>query len=89
MKNISPLRDMSFHVVVETGTGMYADWYIPSVAINRTAPLPVQQVRKTLPNAPGGNSSTFRVRIRSVPPDSEEGQRWKRGQLPVLEFREF
>jgi hypothetical protein len=89
MKNISPLRDMSFHVIVETETGLYADWYVPSLSINRAAPLPLQQVRKRLPNAPGGNSSTFRVRVRSVPPDSEEGQRWKRGELPVPEFREF
>ena len=89
MRNISPLRDMSFHVIIETETGLYADWYVPSLSINRVAPLPLQQVRKTLPNAPGGHSGTFRVRVRSVPPDSEEGQRWKRGELPVPEFRPF
>lgn len=81
--NISPIRDLAYHVTIETTAGMYAEWYLPSLRMKKAAPLKLQRVDKLMKNAPGGIASSFRVRVRSVPPDSEAAKSWKRGQLPV------
>jgi hypothetical protein len=86
LKNISTLRPMSFHVTVETDGGAYADWYLPQVPTLKTVPLPKQNAIKRMKNSPGGPSSLFAVRVRAVVPESEEGQSWKRGELPVPVF---
>jgi hypothetical protein len=82
-KNISPIRNMAYHITVETNSGLYADWYLPSLRMNKTFTLKQQPVRKRMTNAPGGLSRTFRVKVRSAAPSSAEAQKWKRGQLPV------
>lgn len=86
LKNISTLRPMSFHVTVETDGGAYADWYLPQVPTLKTVPLPKQNAIKRMKNSPGGPSSLFAVRVRAVVPESEEGQSWKRGELPIPVF---
>ena len=86
MKSISHIRPMSFHVTVETDAGTYAEWFYPNVAPLKVVQLPKQKDQKRMQNAPGGPSSTFRVRVRAVVPDSEAGQQWQRGQLPVPVF---
>ncbi len=86
LKNISPIRDLAFHITVETTAGTYAEWYLPSVKMKKVTPLKLQRVNKLMKNAPGGLSATFHVRIRSIPPDSETAATWKRGQLPVPVF---
>ena len=77
---------MSYHVTVETDSGTYADWHVPSLDILKTVPLKSQVARKMMRGAPGGPSRTFRVRVRSVTPDSRDAELWKAGQLPVPEF---
>lgn len=86
MKSISHIRPMSFHITVETEAGTYAEWFHANVAPLKIVPLPKQVVQKRMANAPGGPSSTFRVRVRAVVPESEKGQQWLRGQLPTPEF---
>lgn len=88
MRNISHLRPMSFHVTVETDSGAYADWFLPNVAPLKQMPLPKQFAQKVMQNAPGGQSQTFVVRVRAVVPDSETGQQWQRGQLPIPTYRD-
>ena len=86
MRSISHIRPMSFHVTVETDAGTYAEWFHPNIAPLKVVQLSKQTVQKRMENAPGGQSSTFRVRVRAVVPDSEIGQQWQRGQLPVPAF---
>ncbi len=86
MRSISHIRPMSFHVTVETDAGTYAEWFQPNVAPLKVVPLPKQTAQKRMQNAPGGASSTFRVRVRAVVPDSDDAQQWQRGQLPVPVF---
>ena len=83
LTNMSPIRHMSFHVTVETDSGKYAEWYIPSLGINKTTRLLPQFAAKMMQNARGGNSNAFLVKVRSTTPDSDEARRWKSGQLPI------
>jgi len=86
LKNISPIRDLAFHITVETTAGTYAEWYLPSVKMKKMTALKLQRVNKLMKNAPGGQSATLHVRVRSIPPDSETAATWKRGQLPIPVF---
>lgn len=88
MRNLSYLRPMSFHVTVETDSGTYAEWFLPNVAPQKQMPLAKQYAQKQMQNAPGGPSQTFVVRVRTVVPDSDAGQQWQRGQLPVPIYRQ-
>lgn len=80
LRNISPLRDMAFYVVVYTGRGQYVDWYLPRMKINQFTKLQT----KSLP-ARGGQG--FNVQVMSTPADSPMNARWSRGQLPSLRQR--
>jgi hypothetical protein len=82
MKNINTIRPMAFYVTVETEVGTYADWYLNEVGINKIVPLPRQIVQKAMPNARGGQSRTFRVRVKAAVPDGPTGEAWDRGELP-------
>lgn len=86
--NLSPLRGMAFYVTVETDAATYADWFIRRLDPLKSAPLPAQNVVKSMRAAamPGAGPRTFRVRIRSAPADSDEAQRWSSGQLPEPAF---
>ena len=88
LTNVSPLRDMSYHVTVETDAGFYAEWAIYGLGISKSATLNAQRVTKLMRNG-GRNkeSNTFRVRIRSAPADSDIAESWKRGELPVPEYQ--
>lgn len=86
MRNISPIRAMSYYITVETNAGTYADWYVAKLASRRTIVLKPQLVRKLMRNAPGGYSSKFRVRVRAVTPESETAKRWQSGKFPVPVF---
>lgn len=83
LRNISPIRAMSYHVTVETDAGVYADWHIHNLEIRKSVPLQKQFAAKRMVNAPGGFPRTFRVKVQSVPPDSREAETWKAGNLPV------
>lgn len=82
LKNLSPLRPMDFYVILVTGSGEYAEWYLPRVGLRKTVVLKNQIVRNVLPGAPGGPAATFRVLIRSAVPGTAESQRWSRGEFP-------
>lgn len=83
LRNMSLIREMAFHVTVETDSGKYAEWHIPRLGVNKVASLRSQFAQKLMKNAPGGNSNAFLVRIRSTNVDSDEAGRWAAGQLPV------
>src|SRR5262249_27287806 len=89
LTNISPLRAMSFHVTVETDGGTYAGWHVGSLDIGKSAPLVKQFAEKPMRGVrAAGSASTFRVRIRSATPASDEAARRRKGQLPVPAFGE-
>lgn len=82
LKNISPLRAMTFYVTVETGEGLYTEWVLPDVAPGRKLTLNDQPVaRRYLPAvrmAPG----SYQVSIRSTPSGSRAAQAWEAGNVP-------
>ena len=83
LRNISPLRPMTFYVTVETQSGLYADWLVPDLRPTQKQSLPMQIVSKPIPGASGGPSGQYRVFIRSVPASSRESTAWKNGTLPA------
>lgn len=88
LTNLCPFRRLAFHVTVETDAGMYAEWHIPQLAINAKVNLKKQYVTKIMQGGSGASSRTFRVRVRAVPTDGNEAEKWKEGQLPVPVFGE-
>lgn len=82
LKNVSPLRTMTFYVTLETTSGVYADWLVEDLAPGRTKPLEKQVANKLAPGAPGGQANSYRVFIRSVPSGSREAEKWKAGDIP-------
>jgi hypothetical protein len=98
LRNLSPLRPLAFHVTVETDAATYADWFIPKLDMLKSTPLQAQNVQKSMDIAApavaaaaaarglGQGPRAFRVRIRSVPADSDEAKRWRSGQLPKPVF---
>ncbi len=76
--NLSPLRPMSFLVMVQTDAGDYALWFQDAVGISKTVPLEVQAANQRLPGAErGGAGRTFRVQVRSAPSDSAIVNDWR------------
>ena len=66
------------------------DWLVPKLDLLKSTPLPAQNVVKPMQvshRRRGGHRPrcrpASRVRIRSVPADSDEAKRWSSGQLPV------
>jgi hypothetical protein len=82
LKNISPLRAMTYYVTVETGGGVYADWLVPDVRPNQQVKLPAQLAAKPLPGAATGSPNQYRVFVKSVPANSPDANQWKNGQVP-------
>jgi len=80
LRNISPLREMAYYVVVVTATGEYVDWYLPRMKINQFMKLEPKSIRVV-----GGRS--FDVHVLSTPADSAANDRWANGQLPSLRRR--
>ncbi|MCA8998406.1 MAG: DUF1570 domain-containing protein [Planctomycetaceae bacterium] len=87
LKNVSPLRALTFYVTVETESGMYADWLIPNLKPNQQANLTRQLAQKQAPGANGGAASRFRVWIRSTPADSDTAKKWESGDVPGPMFQ--
>ena len=87
MRNLSQIRPMSFHITLETDAGTYAEWYLPSVDPQKGMTLPKQSAEKRMVKAPQkANANTFRIKVKSVVPESETGKAWRRGQLPTPVF---
>lgn len=87
--NQSPLRPMSFLVMVMTDAGSYALWFQDKVDIGKSVPLAAQAANQQLPGANGfGAGRTFRVLVRSAPTDSPRVAGWRnqRGSGVLEEF---
>lgn len=87
LRNISPLRDMTYYLVVMTESGSYTDWLIPNLKMNAVYQLKPSTLSKTINGAPGGPGRAFMVRVSAVPADSPEAAKWARGQLPSINIR--
>jgi hypothetical protein len=87
LKNISPIRAMTYHVTVETDAGTYAQWLVKDLDVAKSAPLSPQPTSHRMENGPGGPARRFRVRIRSATPDSPAAEAWTSGSLPIPTFR--
>ncbi|REJ94653.1 MAG: DUF1570 domain-containing protein [Planctomycetota bacterium] len=88
LKNASPIRPLTFHVAVVSGSGVYTDWVVDDVGIGKTVSLPGKVAAKVLPGAPGGSSRTFQVRVQWALPDSDEAAAWKRSPPLPAGFEE-
>lgn len=84
LKNISYIREMAYYVTIETGSGLYAEWFIPNLSINRSTPLKSQYARKPVstPKANLGASSVM-INVHSAPVESEKAKTWARGSVPA------
>jgi len=80
LKNISPIRTLSFVVRVETNAGSHADWHVSDLGVNKTTVLPRQAVAAR----DRGAATSFKVRVYSAAPRSETGRAWSRGRRPNL-----
>lgn len=69
LRNISPIRALTFRVSLYPPNGAPIRWTEEEVAPGRTVSLDRQRIRN-----PGGSS--FRVEILSALPDSREAQKW-------------
>lgn len=88
LTNTSPLRPMTFRVVVEHGSGTTIEWLVPNVGIMKTQSLATQA--RPLLGAIGGGATarTFRVHLESALPDSEDVRQWQRGPTKRSESQE-
>ncbi len=82
IRNINPLRSLTFAVSVVTDGGNYAQWILPDVDSNRVVRLPKKYAQEVVPGRNPQPSGSFRVYIRSVSPESTEAQSWQRGNYP-------
>lgn len=89
LKNISPIRDMSYYLVVMTEFGSYADWHIHNLKMNASYQLKPTPMLKVARGAPGGPGRTFFVRVQAAPSDSPEAAKWLKGDLPPVRQPRF
>ncbi len=80
--NISPFREMTFYITVETGSGLYYEYLLPGVKPRQVVRLTANPVPKPIPGVPRQNSDSYRVFVRSVPADSDESAKWIQGNVP-------
>ncbi|MCG6157893.1 DUF1570 domain-containing protein [Rubinisphaera margarita] len=82
IRNMNPLRSLTFAVSIVTDGNTYAQWILPSVGSSRVVPLTKQYAQDQIPGTTPQPSNSFRVHIQAVLPDSPEAQQWLRGQGP-------
>ncbi len=87
LRNISPFRDFAYYVTVQTTGGLYAEWFLPSVGSKQTASLPQQFVMKRVPGAPGTDSQSYWVDVKSALPDSDVVSGWKENGFPTPQWK--
>ena len=71
---------MAYLVTLTTEAGTSQSWYLPMLKSNAQVTLET----KTLP---GFGARTFGVEVQSTPADSEESERWSRGEFTVRRRR--
>lgn len=82
LKNMSPLRPMTFYVTVEAGDGSYTDWTIADVSPGRKVPLSAQRLSKRFNPAIRMPIGSYKVFVRSAPADSRKAEVWSSGNVP-------
>ncbi len=87
LRNISPIRDMSYYVVVMTESGTYADWHIHNLKMNAVYQMRPTALQKVAQGGLGGPGRTFSVRVHAVPADSPDAARWSKGDFPPVSQR--
>ncbi len=84
LTNISYIREMAYYVTLETGSGLYADWHIPNLAVKRSTALKPQYARKQAANPnPRFGATGVLLKVHSAAVDSDQANSWKRGQVPA------
>jgi len=83
LKNISPIRAMSFYIALYRADGSYTDWYIEELGSRKRLALRSQKIEKQLPRSLGGRKRTTYLYVRSAIPGSAAANRWKEGNLPI------
>lgn len=82
--NLSPLRSLTFLVVMEHSTGHTVEWVIPDLGMLKSAPLRLQSIplkpKLSLSGVPDVTPATFNLRIESALPNSPDAQRWQQGK---------
>lgn len=82
LKNMSPLRPMTFYVTVESADGTFADWTVHNLAPGRSQDLDLQRLEKRFLPAIRMPLGTYKVFIQSVAADSREAEIWHGGNVP-------
>ena len=82
--NLSPLRSLTFRVVMEHSSGENIEWVVPDLGMMKSSPLRPQSIPLE-PKLPSGESprapaNTFRILIESALPNSPEAQNWQAGK---------
>jgi len=77
LRNISPFRDMAYFVRLETNSGQYLNWFLPSVPMGKAAKLQ----RQTL----NGGGAQFGVDVWSALVGSAEASQWAAGVPPDIQ----
>lgn len=82
LKNMSPLRSMTFYVTVETAEGNYAEWTVPDLPSGRRLDLERKILAQRFAPAVRMPPGSYKVFIRSVAAGSRESENWKTGNVP-------
>jgi len=80
--NISPFREMTFYITVETDAGYYYEFLLPGLKPRQQVRLAGTPARKPIPGMTPRDSATYRVFVRSVLADTVESANWIRGNVP-------
>lgn len=82
IKNMSPLRAMTFYVTAEAADGQFTDWLIPDLSPGRQIDLNQQQLDKRFLPSLRMPPGTYKVFVQSTPSDSRDSKNWQSGNVP-------
>ena len=88
LTNVSPFRDFSYYVTVQTDGGLYASWHLPCVKSLSQRKLKRRLVEKPVTGGPAQTGETFWVEVLSALPQSAEAEEWRRGEFPPVVWTE-
>lgn len=82
LKNLSPLRTLTFYVTMETADGTYADWVLPNLRPGSSAELRRRKAVRPFNLKQQFAAGTYQIFIRSVPAESDAAKAWQSGEVP-------
>ncbi len=82
LKNMSPLRSMTFYLTVESSDGTYAEWVVTDLKPGRRQEIDSQQLSRRYLPAVQMPRGTYRVFIRSTPAGTRDSSNWENGSVP-------